>query len=81
MSAIFRIYGQRGGRTHYERRRDKVLVESQLEPMAQRFWGVEEFAFALRAAGFDEVAIAGDYDRARPPRPTARVLAFEAARS
>jgi hypothetical protein len=65
----------------YERWRDNALVEAQLEPMAQRYWGLEEFAFALRAAGFGEITVAGDYDRARPPRPSARVLTFEASRS
>jgi SAM-dependent methyltransferase len=67
-------------RQRYERWRQGVLIESQLEPMAQRFWGLEEFAFALGAAGFGEIKVAGDYDRSRPPRANARVLTFEARR-
>ena len=63
----------------YERWRDNRLVESQLEPMAQRHWGLEEFALALRSTGFEEVSVTGGYER-RPPRPGDRVLTFEAVR-
>jgi SAM-dependent methyltransferase len=68
------------GRIRYERWRDNVLVESHLEPMAQRHWGVEEFALALGASGFGEVRVIGDYDRARAPRSSDRTLTFEAVR-
>jgi SAM-dependent methyltransferase len=73
--------GQRiESRLRYERWREGVLIESQLEPMAQRFWGLEEFALALGAAGFGDIKVAGDYDRGRAPRANARVLTFEARR-
>jgi hypothetical protein len=64
----------------YERWRNNVLVEAQMEPMVQRYWGVEEFAFALREAGFADVTVAGDYDRSRPPSARARILTYEAKR-
>ena len=64
----------------YERWRDNVLVEAQLEPMAQRYWGRDEFALALQAAGFGDVRVTGGYDRSRTPRPSDRVLTFEATR-
>jgi SAM-dependent methyltransferase len=64
----------------YERWRDNRLVESQLEPMTQRFWGLEEFTLALGAAGFADVHVAGGYDRGRPLRPNERTLTFEAVR-
>ncbi len=64
----------------YERWRDNRLVEAQLEPMSQRYWGLEEFALALVTAGFGEIKVAGDYDRTRAPRPNARTLTFEATR-
>lgn len=67
-------------RIRYERWRDNRLIETQLEPMAQRFWGLEEFALALGAAGFGEIKVAGDYDRTRAPRSRARILTFEATR-
>lgn len=68
-------------RTRYERWRDNRLIETQLEPMAQRYWGLEEFALALGAAGFGEIEVAGDYDRTRAPRSRARTLTFEATRT
>jgi SAM-dependent methyltransferase len=67
-------------RIRYERWRDNRLIETQLESMAQRFWGLEEFALALGAAGFGEIKVAGDYDRTRAPRSRARILTFEATR-
>jgi len=68
------------GRARYERWRDNVLVESHLEPMVQRHWGVEEFNLALGATGFGEVKVIGDYDRSRAPRSSDRTLTFEAIR-
>ena len=63
----------------YERWRDNRLLESQFEPMAQRFWGLEEFALALAATGFEAVSVTGGYER-RPPRAWDRMLTFEAVR-
>lgn len=64
----------------YERWRDNVLVESQLEPMAQRYWGLEEFRLALEATGFGAVSVSGNYARGRRPRASDWVLTFEARR-
>lgn len=62
----------------YERWRDGTLVESQLEVMAQRYWGLDEFRLALEAAGFGNVSVTGGYDRRRGPRQADRVWTFEA---
>ncbi len=62
----------------YERWRDGTLVETQIDVMAQRYWGVEELRMALEAAGFGGVTVAGGYDRGRGPRPADRVWTFEA---
>jgi SAM-dependent methyltransferase len=72
---------RREARLRYERWRDHRLVESQLEPMAQRYWGLEEFALALQATGFGQIQVTGGYDRARGPRPSDRVLTYEATRA
>lgn len=64
----------------YERWRDHTLVESQIDVMAQRYWGLEEFRLALGAAGFADVSVCGNYDRRRGPREGDRVLTFEAIR-
>jgi SAM-dependent methyltransferase len=64
----------------YERWRDNRLIETQIEPMAQRYWGLEEFAGALSACGFTDIAVAGGFRRGRAPRATDTVLTFEARR-
>jgi SAM-dependent methyltransferase len=69
---------RREARLRYERWRGHQLVESQLEPMAQRFWGLEEFALALAAAGFTDVSACGGYKRGRPVRSGDTVMTFEA---
>lgn len=64
----------------YERWRDNRLVESHMEPMAQRYWGLSEFRLELEAAGFRAIEVVGDYDRGRPPLSSAVTLTFEAVR-
>lgn len=65
----------------YERWREGRLVESQMEAMAQRYWGLEEFRLALEAAGFRDVAVWGNYDRSRRPRSGDRVHTYEAVKT
>lgn len=62
----------------YERWRDHRLVETQIDLMAQRYWGLDEFRLALEAAGFGDVRVTGGYDRSRSPRQADRVWTFEA---
>ena len=52
----------------YERWRDGRLIDAQLEPMRQRFWGLKEFEMALGCAGFADVAVFGGHKRRRPRR-------------
>ena len=65
----------------YERWRDNRLVETHMEPMAQRYWGLNEFRLFLEAGGFGQVSVTGGYDRSRSPRAADRVLTFEAVRT
>lgn len=71
--------GQRARtRYRYERWRNNALIESQIEIMAQRYWGRDEFALALTEAGFTDVRVCGGYDRTRSVRNGDRVMTFEA---
>lgn len=71
--------GQRADYTiRYERWRENRLVASELEPMAQRYWGVEEFRLALAACGFGEIGVSADYRHGRAPGPASFVLTYEA---
>lgn len=63
----------------YERWRDGRLLESELEVMAFRLWGVNEFELALAAAGFGEITVRSDY-QVRRPRRSSRILNYEARR-
>jgi SAM-dependent methyltransferase len=67
-------------RYRYERWRDGALIESQIEIMAQRYWGADEFALALKEAGFADIRVTGGYDRKRSLRANDRVMTFEAVR-
>lgn len=64
----------------YERWRGGVLVETQLEIMRQRYWGLEEFRLTLEAAGFAEVEVCGGFRRGRAPRAGDLSWTFEAVR-
>jgi SAM-dependent methyltransferase len=60
----------------YERWRDGVLFETQMELFAQRLWGAQEFRLALAPRGFGDIEIVGGYARHRPPRARDGVLTF-----
>lgn len=64
----------------YERWRDHRLVDTQIDLMAQRYWGLDEFRWALEAAGFADVSVCGGYERSRGPGASDRVWTFEAVR-
>ena len=65
----------------YERWRGGRLIDTELDVMAQRAWGVEEMRLALTAAGFGDIAVSGDYARGRPLRASDRGFTFEAIRA
>jgi SAM-dependent methyltransferase len=65
----------------YERWRDGRLIETEIDIMAQRFWGLDEFRMALEAAGFCSVSVVGNYDRSRGLRGSDRTWTFEALRA
>jgi hypothetical protein len=65
----------------YERWRGGVLLESQLEIMAYRYWSFEEAKLTLASVGFEIEAIHGDYTAGRPLRARDRVWTFEVRRA
>lgn len=64
----------------YERWRNGKLVESELEVMAFRLWGLKEFELALAAAGFEAISAGADHQPGRRPGRSSRILNFEARR-
>lgn len=65
----------------YEHWREGSLVHSELDLFKLRWWGVEEFAMALRAAGFEEVEVSGNYEQGRAPQEGDTIISFEARRA
>jgi SAM-dependent methyltransferase len=64
----------------YERWRGGRLVETELEVLATRLWGLKEFEMTLKEAGFAEISVCGDYRPGRPPRAGDRWWCFQATR-
>lgn len=64
----------------YERWRDGTLVQSQLERMRQRFWGVEEMRLLLGSIGFSGITITPDYAEGKSVTSATRTLTYEACR-
>ena len=65
----------------YERWRDGRLVESELELMAFRIWGLKEFELALAAVGFVGIVAGADHRAGLVPSRSSRILNFEARRA
>lgn len=64
----------------YEHWRNGKLVESELEILTLRWWGMHELAMALTSAGFAEPVISGGFEHGRRPRSGDNVISFEAER-
>ena len=64
----------------YELWRDGNLTQTELDLFKLRWWGVDEFSFALRAAGFTDVEVSGNYRHGEAPRQGDDILTFEARR-
>ncbi|MRX36806.1 class I SAM-dependent methyltransferase [Aminobacter sp. MDW-2] len=64
----------------YELWKDTKLVDSELELFSLRWWGVEEFAMALRETGFVDVVASGDYRYGQAPATGCETISVEARR-
>lgn len=56
------------------------LALSELEFFTMRWWGIEEMALTLRAAGYVDLVISGNYDFGRAPKDGDEVVTFECRR-
>ncbi|KHL70691.1 type 11 methyltransferase [Pseudomonas flexibilis] len=65
----------------YEHWRDGRLLRTELDLFKLRWWGVEEFALALRAAGFVDIEISGNYQHGQGPLEGQTIISFEARRA
>jgi SAM-dependent methyltransferase len=65
----------------YDRWRGGKLIESEVETLATRLWGLHEFQLTLKEAGFADIKACGDYRVGRPPRPSDGWWCFQAVRA
>ncbi|MBZ9665823.1 class I SAM-dependent methyltransferase [Pseudomonas sp. LMG 31766] len=64
----------------YEHWRDGALMGTELDLFHLRWWGIEELAFALRAAGFTDIVVSGNYRYRQKPQKDSYAISFEASR-
>jgi SAM-dependent methyltransferase len=65
----------------YDLWRDSRLVESEIDRLALRWWGVHELTMALEQTGFGDVAVSGGHRHACAPHKSDQLVAFEATRA
>lgn len=62
----------------YERWRKGSLIESELERIPIRWYGVDEFKDILEKVGFTDISVSADYAYGKEPTHPGQVLTFEA---
>lgn len=62
----------------YEKWRDGVLLQTELEYFPLRWYGVEEFKLILENIGFEDIVISSGYKYGRYPSSSEEVITFEA---
>jgi len=64
----------------YEKWRDGVLTQTELEPFPLRWYGVEEFRLILEKIGFVDIEMSSDYQHGAYPTSAVQVVTFEATK-
>lgn len=62
----------------YEKWRDGVLLQTELEYFPLRWYGVEEFRLVLESIGFKDIKISSDYKLGKYPSSSEDMITFEA---
>lgn len=62
----------------YEKWREGVLLQTELEHFPLRWYGVEEFKLMLETVGFENIVISSDYKLNQYPSNSKEVITFEA---
>mgnify|MGYP001253998525 CR=1 FL=1 len=63
----------------YEKWRDGVLVQTELERFPLRWYGIEEFKMLLEKVGFEDIIISADYEYGQYPTNSNQIITFEAS--
>lgn len=62
----------------YEKWRNGVLIQTELERFPLRWYGVEEFKLILKEIGFEKIVISSDYKYGEYPITANQTITFEA---
>lgn len=62
----------------YEKWREGVLIQTELEYFPLRWYGVEEFRLILENIGFKDIMISSDYKLGQYPSNSEEIITFEA---
>lgn len=62
----------------YEKWREGVLIQTELEYFPLRWYGVEEFRLILENIGFKDIMISSDYKLGQYPSDSEEIITFEA---
>lgn len=62
----------------YEKWREGVLIQTELEYFPLRWYGVEEFKLILESIGFKNIVISSDYKFGQYPSNSEEIITFEA---
>ncbi|AFH66304.1 methyltransferase [Paenibacillus mucilaginosus K02] len=65
----------------YEKWRQGSLVASELQRLALRWFGIEEFRMLLENTGFSKVTVSADYEYGRAPSHHRQIFTYEANRN
>lgn len=66
------------GQNRYEKWRDGSLVDTELERIPMRWYGVEEFKDMLEKIGFTDITVSADYEYGKAPTRPGQTITFEA---
>ncbi|WP_249871799.1 class I SAM-dependent methyltransferase [Oceanobacillus saliphilus] len=62
----------------YEKWRNGLLIQTELERFPLRWYGVEEFKILLEQVGFEDIVISADYQYGQYPTKSNQSITFEA---
>jgi SAM-dependent methyltransferase len=64
----------------YEKWRDGILLQTELQRFALRWYGVEEFKFILESVGFGDVVVCADYEEGKKPTSSNQKIVYQATK-
>ena len=62
----------------YEKWKNGVLIETELERFPLRWYGIEEFKMLLESVGFEDIVLSADYKYGEYPTNSEQTITFEA---